>query len=229
MPLPVPVAGGNGVYRLKRRPPRRTLALHVSEAGEVAVNAPLRLSQAEVDRFLLRHADWLRHRLDQQAASRFQWRGGAELPWRGGRLRLVLLPPSPRPAVRREGERLLCAVADAELAAAVGRWYRHAARDLLAERLSLHAVRLDRPCPPLRLSNARSRWGSLSPAGVVGLNWRLVKASTAELDYVICHELAHFRRRDHSPAFWAEVERLYPDWDAVRRSLRQNGPVYFQF
>ena len=55
------------------------------------------------------------------------------------------------------------------------------------------------------------------------------KASPEEIDYVICHELAHFRRRDHSPAFWREVETLYPEWETVRRRLRQNGPLYFLF
>jgi predicted metal-dependent hydrolase len=80
-----------------------------------------------------------------------------------------------------------------------------------------------------RLSDARSRWGSLSAKGVVGLNWRLVKASTAEMDYVICHELAHFRQRNHAPAFWREVAALCPDHEAARRQLRQNGKLYFQF
>lgn len=64
---------------------------------------------------------------------------------------------------------------------------------------------------------------------MVGLNWRLVKASTAEMDYVICHELAHFRQRNHSADFWREVAALYPEYGAARRLLRQNGRLYFQF
>jgi len=33
----------------------------------------------------------------------------------------------------------------------------------------------------------------------------------------------------HSPAFWREVEALFPDWKKVRGELRQNGRLYFQF
>lgn len=227
LPLPTPVA--DGVYLLKRSSARRTLALRVSERGEIAVNAPLRLPQHEVDRFLHRHADWLRARLASAHAHRFQWREGAELPWLGGRLILVLASAPGRPAARREDDRLCCAAEADALAATVTHWYRHAARPLLAERLAHHAGRLGRPAPPLRLSDARSRWGSLSPRGVVSLNWRLVKATPEEIDYVICHELAHFRQRNHSPAFWREVETLFPAWETVRRQLRQNGPLYFQF
>jgi len=227
--LPLHIAGHDAVYRLKRSSARRTLALRVSEQGEIAVNAPLRLPRQEVERFLQRHADWLRARLENVRKRVFHWRDGAELPWLGGVLTLALLPAGGRPAVRREGDRLLCA-AEPEVAEAVIRhWYRSQAQFVLAERLAQHAARLGRPPPPLRLSDARTRWGSLSPKGVVSLNWRLAKASPEEIDYVICHELAHFRRRDHSPAFWREVETLYPEWETVRRRLRQNGPLYFLF
>jgi len=227
--LPLPLAGPDAVYLLKRSSARRSLALRVSEQGEIAVNAPLRLPRHEVERFLHRHADWLRDRLESVRSRVFQWRDGAELPWLGGRLVLVTLSPGGRPAVRREADRLVCAAEESALAAAVVHWYKREARPLLAERLAHHAARLGRPVPLLRLSDARTRWGSLSPKGVVSLNWRLAKASPEEIDYVICHELAHFRHRNHSPAFWREVERLYPDHVEQRKRLKAEGGRYFEF
>ena len=103
------------------------------------------------------------------------------------------------------------------------------AGSVLAERLAWHAARLGRDTPPLRLSDARTRWGSLSPGGVVSLNWRLAKAGQEEIDYVVCHELAHFRQRNHSPAFWREVAALFPDYVCVRARLKANGRRYFEF
>ena len=43
------------------------------------------------------------------------------------------------------------------------------------------------------------------------------------LDYVVVHELAHRKQMNHSPAFWAEVERILPDWRERRRWLREKG------
>ena len=95
--------------------------------------------------------------------------------------------------------------------------------------LAHHAERAGLPLPPLRVSDARTRWGSLSAKGVVSLNWRLIKATPEQLDYVICHELAHFRQRNHSAEFWREVEQLFPDYLRVRASLREEGRRYFAF
>jgi hypothetical protein len=69
----------------------------------------------------------------------------------------------------------------------------------------------------------------LSAKGVVSLSWRLVKAGTDEIDYVICHELAHFRHRDHSAAFWREVAALFPEYQSMRARLRRHGARYMAF
>ncbi|WP_036665984.1 M48 family metallopeptidase [Paludibacterium yongneupense] len=79
------------------------------------------------------------------------------------------------------------------------------------------------------LSSARTRWGSCSGQGMIRLNWRLVQAPLAILDYVIAHELAHLRHMDHSPAFWLETARLCPQWRVARNWLREQGRTLFEF
>jgi predicted metal-dependent hydrolase len=44
------------------------------------------------------------------------------------------------------------------------------------------------------------------------------------IDYVLCHELAHLRVKDHSPKFWKRVEEMMPDYEQKREWLRKNGP-----
>jgi predicted metal-dependent hydrolase len=55
------------------------------------------------------------------------------------------------------------------------------------------------------------------------LSWRLAMAPREVLCYVAAHEVAHLVRMDHSPAFWAVVERLDPDWRERRAWLRSHG------
>ena len=69
----------------------------------------------------------------------------------------------------------------------------------------------------------RSRWGSCSAAGNLSFNALLLLAPPEVLDYVVVHELCHRKEMNHSPRFWAEVERLAPDWKQHRKWLRQQG------
>ena len=69
----------------------------------------------------------------------------------------------------------------------------------------------------------RSRWGSCSAQGNLSFNALLLLAPPEVLDYVVVHELCHRREMNHSPRFWAEVERLVPDWRQHRLWLRRSG------
>ena len=69
----------------------------------------------------------------------------------------------------------------------------------------------------------RSRWGSCSAQGSLSFNALLLLTPPEVLDYVVVHELCHRKEMNHSPRFWAEVERLVPDWKAQRLWLRKNG------
>ena len=54
-------------------------------------------------------------------------------------------------------------------------------------------------------------------------SWRLIMAPPAVLDYVAAHEVAHLAEMNHSPAFWAQVERIYGPHKEMRRWLRTQG------
>ena len=49
------------------------------------------------------------------------------------------------------------------------------------------------------------------------------------LSYVAAHEVAHLVEMNHSPAFWAVVEDLYPDYTAQRRWLKEKGPALHRY
>ncbi|HPP47199.1 MAG TPA: M48 family metallopeptidase, partial [Accumulibacter sp.] len=73
------------------------------------------------------------------------------------------------------------------------------------------------------------RWGSCSAQGVIRLNWRLLHLPLPLIDYVLIHELAHLLEMNHGPRFWAIVATACPDYQALRRQLRQqsaSGPLW---
>ena len=76
------------------------------------------------------------------------------------------------------------------------------------------------PCG-IRVTAARTRFGSCSVKGRLCFSLYLMAYPDAAIEYVVVHELAHLRHHDHSPAFYAEVEKYLPDWRQRRELLRR--------
>lgn len=77
------------------------------------------------------------------------------------------------------------------------------------------------PIPNLKIRKMKTRWGVCNTKNHnVTLNLELCRYNIACLDYVIVHELSHFIEANHSKKFWAVVEKYYPNYKTVRKSLR---------
>ncbi|MEG0539886.1 MAG: SprT family zinc-dependent metalloprotease [Comamonas sp.] len=226
--------GDASVAYLLVRSSRRSIGLEVGDSG-LTVRAPLRVSVANIESVLQGKAQWVLSKLGErhtrtQQTPRIEWRHGALLPYLGGTVQLSLHPGAPR-----GGELLavgelrwvlhLALPVDAPAAsirALVNAWWLRHARTLFTERLQRFAPAVGVQWQSLRLSNARTRWGSAKEDGSIMLNWRLLHFCMPVLDYVVVHELAHLRVMDHSPRFWAVVGATCPDYSRLRAQLRQH-------
>ena len=95
-------------------------------------------------------------------------------------------------------------------------------------RATVHCGRLDVALPSVSIADARTRWGSCSPARAgrpasIRLSWRLALAPFEVADYVVAHECAHIVEPNHGPRFWAQVRRLVGDPTPHRAWLKANG------
>jgi predicted metal-dependent hydrolase len=75
----------------------------------------------------------------------------------------------------------------------------------------------------IRINNAKTRWGSCGYKDTLNFTWRLMMAPARVVDYVIVHELMHLKQKNHSHQYWAEVEKMMPDYKQDERWLKQNG------
>lgn len=219
------LAGGPLWYSLVRAR-RRTLSIVVDRA-RVQVRAPRRTPVHEIEAFLGDKERWIRRRMEEarRYSAPFVWRHGEFLPLLGEPLRLTFcVAPA---GVRRVGDQIEIGMksvtGSSQLRAAVLEWLRGEARRVFAERIALLTPRLGVREPQLKLSNARTQWGSCSARGRILLNWRLVHLPLTLIDYVVAHELAHLKELNHSRRFWAVVASLYPDHESARRDLEQRG------
>ena len=98
------------------------------------------------------------------------------------------------------------------------------AKIILSQRVAYYAERMGVSPAQIKITGARTRWGSCSAKGNLNFSWRLMLADAREIDYVVVHELAHLREMNHSPRFWAVVEAALPDYRERKKSLTARFP-----
>jgi predicted metal-dependent hydrolase len=218
---------------------RRTIGFSVGPDG-LAVRAPRWTPLGEVDAALQEKAGWILRKLvetrERQASRQLAqvvWQAGAELPYLGQTVRVVLdaghgfaakgaqLAEETDPT----GTRLLQvalpqAATPEQVRDAVQAWLMRQAKELFVARLDHFSPQLQVQWKKLSLSNAGTRWGSAKSDGSIRLNWRLIHFSPAVVDYVVAHELSHLRVMDHSPRFWDTVRSVVPDYADLRGQLK---------
>jgi len=227
----ISLAGQPIAYHL-RRSRRRTIGLTIDQHG-LRVGAPLQARLGDIESLILQHGQWVLDKLaawrERPATEKLALTDGTVISALGAALTVTITPGS-RQRWLFSGDKLHLFVPPAVAASIVlEKALREKARIVFSERLTHYAPALGVATPPLRLSSAKTRWGSCSHHGGISLNWRLVFMPLAVVDYVVAHELAHLKEMNHSPRFWSVVEQLCPDWRLRRLELRQLGRQIPQF
>lgn len=205
---------------------RKTIAVEITKEGRVLVRAPLKLARREVLAFVHQNGGWIARKLARARELREQitprrFREGEPFLFLGEQHRLRYVEGGEY--LRKEnGEFLLGSDLYSRAGDLFRTWYRARAREILEDRVARFALRMGLTCRSVRITNAKERWGSCNAAGSLNFAWRLVMAPPAVIDYIIVHELSHLVEMNHSRRFWGRVGRILPDYDQLRKWLRDN-------
>ena len=228
--------GGTTIEYHVRRSTRRRKTVDITVDGSgVQVAAPLDTPDEEVRAIVRRRAPWiLSHASDallEAPPKRFV--SGETLPYLGRNVRMVVTAGDVRsPEVRFDHWRLRITVPrnlpeesrSERIRKAVVAWYRRRAEVRIRASVVRWWPRFGGGEPyQLLIRDQRQRWGSCAPDGTLRFNWRMAMLKPDLAEYVVIHELAHLRVRQHSPEFWALLARNMPDAQQRRRRLREVG------
>ncbi len=225
----IELAGKNITYLLKRTAKRRTIGLRIDDDG-LTVAMPWRASEKWLQDVLQEKARWIVEKLDgwqKQKPAPLQWEDGQPIPFMGEQLTLQVVGSLFEAPPLLRGRLLVVHVTDtanrAVIEQTVTQWYRGQAETLFKQRVAHFAPLLNVSPLEVKLSSARTQWGSCTVRGTVHLNWQLIKMPLRLLDYVVVHELAHLVEMNHSAAFWQVVKQACPGYVRLRHELRKWG------
>jgi predicted metal-dependent hydrolase len=219
------LAGKRITYTL-RRSKRRSIGLSIDDRGLI-VSIPLRASEKWLQSVLQDKASWVVEKLDgwktcQAVANR--WQDGELIDYLGEQLVLRVVHGLFATPVQRRGRELWVFVVNGSettcIEKAVFCWYQQEAERFFLQRTAYYGPLLNVMPQSVKLSEAKTQWGSCTAQGSIRLHVHLIKLPPRLIDYVVVHELAHLRELNHSAAFWQLVESVCPDYTILRSELK---------
>ena len=103
-------------------------------------------------------------------------------------------------------------------------WKRDRARLDIQHFARVYARKLGVKPREVKLSEQKRVWGTCDKDGTIRINWHLIDAPLAVLEYVVAHEVVHLLHRHHGDAFWEALSRVMPDWRERKASLESWEP-----
>lgn len=112
--------------------------------------------------------------------------------------------------------------ADALVATELKLWLKQRARQDVREAAARFGDSFGLKPRSIRTADLTHGWGSCSPKGNITINWQLIFAPRKVLEYVVLHELAHLKVRNHGPKFWRFLSTLEPDYQRSKAWLEKH-------
>jgi predicted metal-dependent hydrolase len=206
---------------------RKTVALIIQRDGSLTVRAPLQMPEFTIQEFVQTHAEWIRKKQAQAKAAppspKRSYSKGESFLYQGKEYPLTIVAHQ-RSGISFSGGKFHLAHSSLPKARQTFiRWYKTQARMVISERIAFLAKKNKFTYQKIRISSARTRWGSCSTNGTLSFTWRLVMAPAEVIDYVVVHELTHTQIRNHSSKFWHRVAEIMPEYKQYVSWLKKNG------
>lgn len=208
-----------------QRSNRRTVSLRISPDGSILVQAPTLMPTIFIDAFIRQHEEWIRKKIStlQPAlkVKKKQFVEGEEFLYLG--IPHTLTIGSYSQILVKDNILYFPRVLQFRIQKELSQWYIQQAKDIIHQHLSWNAKTMDVKYKEVYFSDTKSKWGSCSHDNTLQFNWRLIMAPRLVLNYVVVHELAHIKEKNHSQHFWKHVELASPSYKQHRKWLKTYG------
>jgi len=204
------------------RSKRKTLSLKINSNAELIVRAPNRLSVKKIEQFINEKSNWIDKKSTAIHAKKLQkphYTKGEKFLYLGIEYPLNV-NTSHAKGLSFDGKMFSLNVGGEKEFLA---WYKAAFKKVALPRLNYYADLYQLNYQQVRLKTQQTLWGSCSSVNNINLNYLLIMTPMSVIDYVIVHELAHTRIKNHSKDFWQLVESILPKYKASKSWLKEHG------
>ena len=213
------------------RSKRSSIGITVERNGSIVVNAPQELEKDEIDKHVYKKRLWIWEKLaikkeHNDKVTQKKFISGESFSYLGRSYRLKIVDEDSALKLKN-GWFILGKKYQPKAKELFKIWYTQHLKDKIKERLESLNKNLNLEIPEYKIMELGYRWGSCTKDGVLNFNWKIAMAPIGVIDYIIIHEIAHFKEHTHNERFWREVQRLMPSYIEKKEWLKENGPDLF--
>jgi len=220
-------------YQLLEGSPRKTTDIVIERSGVVSVRPPAGYTPEQVDAVVESKRMWIYRNLAEwkdlnASAVAREWVNGETFLYLGRAYRLSLMSGQDCTLKLKEGRfclsREVIELGGAEAAKqAFESYFIDKGTQRLTDRISYFAPKVGVKAGSIKVKEMGYRWASCGTTGTLNFHWKCMMAPPKIIDYIVAHELCHFHQRDHSDAFWNELDKVMPDYRERKEWLRKYG------
>lgn len=203
---------------------RSSISLQVTKNGEVIVKAPRFIPQFLIDQFIASKKDWIEKNL-AKATTRLpkkrMYTEGETFLFLG--IPHVLTFHTGIEIAARDGKLFFPKALQFRIQKELEEWFVKKAKEIIVERVEIHAQRMHAQYKDIFFSDTSSKWGTCFADNTLQFNWRLIMTPLLVIDYVVIHELTHTAEKHHQSSFWRRVGLFTPAYRQHRKWLSENG------
>lgn len=208
---------------------RKTMSLTVKPDLTIVVKRPRNADEKKVETFLRKKWYWLEKQITffkkyQRKNYEKEYISGESFLYLGKQYKLSIKRSSVEKISLTKGLIVLHtknSIADGKHnKLLLDHWYNEKIRKIFSERFEVVKSNFDYNTNIKIVSREmKRRWGSYLRKGQIILNPKLIYTSKNCIDYVITHELCHFKCKNHNKVFFKLLDKKYPKWGKVKEKL----------
>lgn len=220
-------------YQLLPGTDRKTTDIVIERNGVVTVRPPKGFSPEQVDAVVESKRMWIYRNLAEwrdlnTAAVLREWVNGETFLYLGRAYRLALVAEQDDDLLLKERRfhlkrTLIEQGGEAAAKQAFETFYCEKGAHRIRERVANYAPKVGVRPSGTTVKALGYRWASCTNKGFLSFHWKCMMAPPKIVDYMVVHELCHLRQRDHTDAFWNEVDKVMPDYSERKMWLRKHG------
>ena len=185
-------------------------------------------STTDPEELLLENAAWVIEKKQKYDSYREQvpdreFEPGETFPYLGEEYEIVVEKRPSSEAIENALRLAEHHVEQTSIKRALETFYRRKAREYFENEADRLADEMEVEYDTIEIRNQRTKWGSCSTSGTLGLNWRLMMAPPDVVEYILIHELAHLREQNHTDKFWSIVGEHDSEYQDHAEWLEENS------